>query len=59
QDGLMFLLHVLQSSEDWLAERAYRELTRRFGRELEPLPDGLLARRKWAEALLDAPAGMR
>ncbi len=58
-EALVFLGLVVQSEENWLAERAYRELVRRTERDYGELPKGRAARAAWANALLDPPAEVR
>ncbi len=52
-EAMVFLGQAIQSREEWLAQRAYRELARRTDRELGDLPKGSAARAAWADALLD------
>lgn len=59
QDALVFMTQAMQFDEDWLAERAYREMERRSGRKLGEMPSKTAARKRWAEALLDDPEEIR
>ncbi|MDF1836427.1 MAG: HEAT repeat domain-containing protein [Planctomycetota bacterium] len=58
-DAMVFMTQAVQFTDAWLAERAYRELARRTGRDLGDMPRNLRARQEWAEALLDDPVEIR
>jgi HEAT repeat protein len=51
REGALFLLEVLGGEQDFLLERARRELSRMFGADLGALPAGEAQRAVWLQAL--------